>query len=111
MGTCKRRSGNTYALNSFAMAGYIAGDIFVQALKNLDAAGLGLDYANFAKIMEEGEYKIAMGGAISFAEGARLGVTSLALNKISLEKDASGNYALLNVSPIMSLEEVMGAVK
>ena len=52
-----------------------------------------------------------MGGAISFAEGARLGVTSLALNKISLEKDASGNYALLNVSPIMSLEEVMGAVK
>ena len=104
-------SGNTYALNSFAMAGYIAGDIFVQALKNLDAAGLGLDYANFAKIMEEGEYKIAMGGAISFAEGARLGVTSLALNKISLEKDASGNYALLNVSPIMSLEEVMGAVK
>lgn len=104
-------SGNTYALNSFAMAGYIAGDIFVQALKNLDAAGMGLDYANFAKIMEEGEYKIAMGGAISFAEGARLGVTSLALNKISLEKDASGNYALLNVSPIMSLEEVMGAVK
>ena len=52
-----------------------------------------------------------MGGTINFANGDRLAITSLALNTISLEKDATGNYALQVVSPIMSLDDVLATIK
>ena len=104
-------SGSTYALNSYAMAGYIAGSIFVQALQAVDKAGLELNYANFAKIMEETEFSIPMGGTISYAGGDRLGVTALALNCVSLSKNDAGVYALTPVSPIMSLADVVAAIK
>ena len=104
-------SGSTYALNSYAMAGYIAGSIFVQALQAVDKAGLELNYANFAKIMEETEFSIPMGGTISYAGGDRLGVTALALNCVSLSKNDAGVYALTPVSPIMSLADVVAATK
>ena len=104
-------SGSTYALNSYAMAGYIAGSIFVQALQAVDKAGLELNYANFAKIMEETEFSIPMGGTISYADGDRLGVTALALNCVSLSKNDAGVYALTPVSPILSLADVVAAIK
>ena len=104
-------SGSTYALNSYAMAGYIAGSIFVQALQAVDKAGLELNYANFAKIMEETEFSIPMGGTISYAGGDRLGVTALALNCVSLSKNDAGVYALTPVSPILSLADVVAATK
>lgn len=104
-------SGSTYALNSYAMAGYIAGSIFVQALQAVDKAGLELNYANFAKIMEETEFSIPMGGTISYAGGDRLGVTALALNCVSLSKNDAGVYALTPVSPILSLADVVAAIK
>ena len=103
-------TGNTYALNSYAMAGYIAGSIFVQSLQAVDKAGLELNYVNYAKIMEETEFSIPMGGTISFAGGDRLGVTALALNCVSLTKNESGVYALVPVSPIMPLEDVVAAI-
>ena len=104
-------TGNDYALNSYAMAGYIAGDIFIQALKALDESGLELNWANFNDIMEATEFKLPMGGTISFANGDRLAVTSLALNTISLEYGDSGYYELELVSPIMSLEDVLATIK
>ena len=104
-------SGSTYALNSYAMAGYIAGNIFVQALQAVDKAGVELNYANFAKIMEETNFAIPMGGSISYANGDRLGVTALALNCVSLEKNEAGVYALVPVSPIMSLADVVASTK
>ena len=103
-------TGNTYALNSYAMAGYIAGSIFVQSLQAVDKAGLELNYVNYAKIMEETEFSIPMGGTISFAGGDRLGVTALALNCVSLTKNESGVYALVPVSPIMPLADVVAAI-
>lgn len=104
-------SGSDYALNSYAMAGYIAGNLFVQSLKALDAAGQELNWTNYNAIMESGEYSIPMGGTISYAGGDRLGVTSLALNTISLEVGQSGYYELQVVSPIMSLDDVLANVK
>ncbi|MEG2007830.1 MAG: ABC transporter substrate-binding protein [Oscillospiraceae bacterium] len=104
-------TGKDNALNSFAMAGYIAGNLFVQALQKLDEAGLELTWANFNDIMGAGEFKIPMGGTISYANGDRLGVTSLAMNTISTEFGASGYYELQVVSPIMSLDEVLKDVK
>ena len=104
-------SGSDNALNSYAMAGYIAGNLFVQALTALDKAGLELNWVNFNDIMEATEFQVPMGGTINFANGDRLAITSLALNTISLEKDATGNYALQVVSPIMSLDDVLATIK
>ena len=104
-------SGSDNALNSYAMAGYIAGNLFVQALTALDKAGLELNWVNFNDIMEATEFQVPMGGTINFANGDRLAITSLALNTISLEKDATGNYALQVVSPIMSLDDVLASIK
>lgn len=104
-------SGSDNALNSYAMAGYIAGNLFVQALTALDKAGLELNWVNFNDIMEATEFQVPMGGTINFANGDRLAITSLALNTIGLEKDDAGNYALQVVSPIMSLDDVLATIK
>jgi branched-chain amino acid transport system substrate-binding protein len=104
-------SGSDYALNSFAMAGYIAGNLFVQSLQRMDEKGLVLNWANYNMAMEDGAFHIPMGGEISYAGGDRLGVTSLALNTISLEFGKSGYYELQPVSPIMSLDDVVAHVK
>lgn len=103
-------TGNDNALNSYAMAGYIAGNLFVQALQDLDAKGLELNWANFNDVMEEVEFQVPMGGTINFHNGDRLAVTSLALNTISLEVGESGYYELQVVSPIMSLDDVLASI-
>ncbi len=60
--------------NSFALAGYIAGDLFCQGLAALQEAGLELTRANYVDIMESKTFNIAMGDTISYANGARKGV-------------------------------------
>jgi ABC-type branched-subunit amino acid transport system substrate-binding protein len=104
-------SGNDNALNSYAMAGYIAGSLFVQALNDLHEKGLELNWANFNDVMESVDFMIPMGGEISFHNGDRLAITSLALNTISLEVGESGYYELQVVSPIMSLDDVLASIK
>lgn len=104
-------TGNDYALNSYAMAGYIAGNLFTQALTALNEQGLELDWANFNDVMETEIFMIPMGGEISFLNGDRLAITSLALNTISLEVGESGYYELQVVSPIMSLDDVLASIK
>lgn len=101
-------SGSDYVLNSYAMAGYIAGNLFVQALQRMAESGLELSWDNLNDAMEAGDFNIPMGGTISFANGARYGVTSLALNTIALEK-VNDIYPLEVVSPIMSLDDVLAA--
>lgn len=104
-------SGNDNALNSYAMAGYIAGSLFVQALQALHDQGLELNWANFNDVMESTDFMIPMGGEINFHNGDRLAITSLALNTISLEPGESGYYELQVVSPIMSLDDVLATIK
>ncbi len=104
-------TGNDNALNSYAMAGYIAGSIFVQALTALHDQGLELNWTNFNDVMETTDFMIPMGGEINFRNGDRLAITSLALNTISLEPGESGYYELQVVSPIMSLDDVLASVK
>ncbi len=103
---------DSYALNAYAMAGYVAGKLFIHGLDQLDAMGLDLTWENYIKALEEGEpFHIPMGGELSFADGDRLGVTSLALNTISLEKGEDGNYTMVVVSPIMSLPDVLESIQ
>jgi len=102
----------TYILNSYAMAGYVAGITFLHGLEQLTASGKELTWENYIAAMESAPMHVPMGGEIDFAGGDRLGITALALNTISLEPDPeTGVYALAVVSPIMSMEDVWATVK
>ena len=72
---------NAFAMSydSYALAGYIAGDLFCQGLKELQAQGKELTRANYVDILESKEYQVAMADTISFANGMRSGVQSFAL--------------------------------
>lgn len=103
---------NTYSVNSYAMAGYVAAKLFVHGLEQVEAQGLELTWENYIAATESTPYHIPMGGDIDFANGDRLGVTALSMNTVSLEKNAeTGFYELITVSPIMSLDDVMGQIK
>lgn len=100
----------TYVLNSYAMAGYVAGVTFLHGLDQLKAQGTELTWENYIAAMESAAMHVPMGGEIDFAGGDRLGITALALNTISLEVSPdTGYYALEVVSPIMSMDEVWAA--
>lgn len=102
---------NSYVLNSYAMAGYVAGQTFIHGLNQLQEMGLELTWENYIKAMENAPFHIPMGGEIDFAGGDRLGVTALALNTISTEVNPeTGAYDLVTVSSIMSLDDVWAAV-
>ena len=60
--------------NSYALAGYIAGNMFCEALKALEASGKDLTRANLVEIMETVDLPVAMAGTISYKNGARTGV-------------------------------------
>lgn len=94
--------------NSFALAGYIAGDLFCQGLEALEASGKALTRANYIEIMESQEYKIAMADYLSFADGMRSGVQSFALTQF-YDYYAYGlgyHYASsINVSGLTSMED------
>ncbi|MBO4235197.1 MAG: ABC transporter substrate-binding protein [Firmicutes bacterium] len=100
---------DTYSVNSYAMAGYVAGKLFVHGLEQVAAQGMDLTWENYIAAMETAPFPVPMGGEIDYANGDRLGITALALNTIGLEADENGLYALVSVSPIMSLDEVWAA--
>ena len=66
--------------DSYALAGYIAGDLFCQALEELEASGKALSRKNLIAVLESKEYQIAMADTLSFANGMRSGVQSFALS-------------------------------
>lgn len=103
-------SGSEYTLNSYAMCGFIAATLFIDAMTALEEEGLELDWYNFNDIMESLEFEIPMGGHINYHNGARYGITDLALNTISLEPDENGSYRLLVVAPIDSIDTVRAAI-
>ena len=94
--------------NSYAMAGYCAGNIFVQGLARLVNAGKDITWKNYIDAMEEAEINLPMGGTLSFANGDRLGIASLALNKAN--KAAEGGAGLDPVAPITSLDDIWAQV-
>lgn len=96
------------ALNSYAMAGYCAGDIFLQGLKRVAADGKDLTWKNYIDAMEADDINLPMGGTLSFADGDRLGISSLALNKAN--KAAEGGAGLDSIAPITDLKDIWAQV-
>lgn len=100
--------------DSFALAGYIAGNLFCQGLEALEASGEALTRENYIAIMESKEYQIAMADAISFADGLRSGVTSFSLTQIFDYYAYGAQYhqaASATVYPLTSIAEYRELLK
>ncbi len=108
---------NAFAMSydSYALAGYIAGDLFCQGLKELQAKGKNLTRANYVDIMESKEFQVAMADKISFANGMRSGVQSFALtmfyDAFTVNNGAYHSAASVTVHGLTSIEEYRTLVK
>ncbi len=93
-----------YAGNAFAMAGWIAGHFLCEGLKRTE--GQTLNWDNFMKAMESAEFKIPMGGTVSYANGQRLGTQAMSLLKVTED-----GKAWANVKPVEDLNDIINRVK
>lgn len=75
---------NAYYTNSFAIAGYIAGRIFVEGLERVAANEEELTFATYINAMEEGPISVPMGGTVDFSGGKRWGIASMSLLKYTV---------------------------
>lgn len=94
--------------DAYALAGYIAGDLFCQALAELQAKGGNLTRADFVNIMESKEFKIAMADAISFANGMRAGVEAFSLTMFYASNGMAASASVTN--GVSSLEDMRAAL-
>lgn len=77
-----------YFLNSYAIAGYVAGDVFVQGLSR--CSGKKLTWKSYIDAMESADVNVPMGKSISYANGKRIGIDALAVNKYTVANLAVG---------------------
>lgn len=79
---------SSYFLNSYAMAGYVAANAFCQGLTRV--SGKALTWKSFIDAMEEAPIDVPMGTSVNFADGQRIGIDSLAVNKYTVANFAVG---------------------
>ena len=68
-----------YALNNFAIAGYMAAYIFVEGLKRVEQAEVELTWDNFIAQMESESLDIPMGGMVDWTNGKRWGISEMSM--------------------------------
>lgn len=95
--------------DSYALAGYIAGDLFCQALEELEAQGKDLTRANLVDILESKKFNVAMADSISYQNGLREGVQSFSLTVFydtnDITNDGKHTAASLTVHPLTSMDD------
>ncbi len=95
--------------DSYALAGYIAGNLFCQAMEELEASGKALSRKNLISVLESKEsYQVAMADTLSFANGMRAGVQSFALTQFYDGIVTNGKYHTAQsatVYGLMSLDD------
>ena len=75
-------------LNSYAMAGYVSGNVFCQGLERM--SGKDLTWAAFIDAMEQAPVNVPMGLSVDYANGNRVGIDALAVNKYALSNYGAG---------------------
>lgn len=70
---------SAYFLNSYAMAGYVSANVFCQGLSRMN--GQVLSWEAFIDAMESAPINVPMGTSVNYAEGQRIGIDALAVNK------------------------------
>ena len=73
---------SAYFLNSYAMAGYVSANVFCQGLERM--SGKVLTWEGFIAAMESAPVNVPMGQSVNYANGQRVGIDSLAVNKYTL---------------------------
>lgn len=104
-------TGLYYTTNSYAMAGYVAGYTFTQGLdRMLNTDGTWkteLTWKGYIDAMESAPVTVAMtkGNTVDYANGSRLGVTALALNKYTTDNAAAGGSSVRPLTQLSAIEE------
>ena len=80
IGTGQTAIAFTMSYDAYALAGYIAGDLFCQGLKELKESGKALNRANLVEVMESKTFDIVLGDGVNFQNGARKGVEAFGLS-------------------------------
>jgi len=75
------------AVNAYTMAGWVAGETFIAGLKD---TGDNLTWEGYIDAMNNLKFTEGLAPEISYSEGVRQGVTSMAVSKVT--QDAAGNY-------------------
>ena len=94
--------------NSYAIAGYIAGSVFCQALEKMEAEGEALTRKNLVEALESEKLDVAMSGSISYLNGLREGINSFSLN-LFYDEGMGSNYSYassLAFSGFVSIDEL-----
>ena len=73
---------SSYFLNSYAMAGYVSANVFCQGLERMN--GKVLTWDAYIAAMESASVNVPMGLSVSYANGQRVGIDALAVNKYTL---------------------------
>ena len=103
--------------NSYALAGYIAGDLFCQALEEMESKGMDLTRANLVSVLESKKFKVAMADEISYQNGLRAGVESFSLTMFfdtaALPEGATSYHCASSttVHPLMSISDYRALIK
>ena len=106
-----RQDGFAMSYNSYALAGYIAGNLFCQALEVMEQQGLELTRANLVQVLESQKFQIAMADEISYQNGIRAGVQAFSLiaffDSYALPEGATSYHCATSttVHPLTSIEE------
>ena len=79
---------NAYFLNSYAMAGYVSANVFCQGLSRM--SGKLLTWNAFIDAMEDGAINVPMGTSVNYADGKRVGIDALAVNKYTVANFGAG---------------------
>lgn len=103
----KALDGGPWVASTYAIAGYIAGKMFLQGLECVLEAEKDLTWLNYIEAMESESVDLPMGGEINFADGHRYGIADLALNTYGKVNDA---HSLVGVAKITALDDVWAAV-
>lgn len=95
--------------DSYALAGYIAGNLFCQALEEMEAQGKELTRANLVDILESKKFQVAMADMISYQNGERAGVQSFSLTVFydtnTVTNDGKHVASSMTVHPLTSMDE------
>lgn len=99
-----------YSGDSFAMAGYIAGSMFVESIRRMGEIETSeFSVEAYVAKLEEQPIHIPMGGNIDFSNGQRLGVTALSLLLYvpATETDPAAQVKVEDLTEISALEKII----
>ena len=97
---------NNLQLNAFAMAGWIAADLFVEGLRRVAAENKVLNWNNYMDALEAKPFENPFGGNIDFSNGQRLGTQQMSLLK--MDATQALGWANADNRGLQGIEDLIG---